>query len=659
MASITVRSLLTKWGFEANTKPIEKLNKSLADTKTAVTLIGAAVISQVGVLFGLTNVVSAAGDEFAKMASRIGIDVEALQEYAFVSKLAGSSTQEMTSAVESLTLGIAEARKGSGKLIEPLIRLNQLTGKDLLTSMGNADEMFLQLADSLGQVEDATERAELSQKIFGGTGLAMVNILKQGSAEIRKQRQEARDLGIVFSEDAAKRSEVFQDSLLRVKSAVTGIRNVVGLELMPVVQSYMDLFRAWILQNKEWLKTNIVKTLDSMVKGTKIVFRTVKAMTKVFVSAIDALGGFQQVLKNVIFFMSLFAAVKFLSAIGNLALAVGGTLVFAFRALGNAALLAQAKMVIVPIAIGLAIAGVLLLLDDLRAFFQGRDSITGEIVKSFEGVDIKALIKQKLDEAIVVVVKFAKEVKEKIKGIFDIPSPAEAIRKATKGALKSTQEFFDELSFDNFGEKISQLLLDALTADNILTSILGLFVAVFQGIGDALLATIGGVVDIALQAIGGIVDGIADFAGKDSIVGKFIDFNKKSFEFAKGLLGGGDEDDEDGEQRQPFDVKKLLAERREQMKNLQGNLGSLGITTSSQPAASINKPDLRLIQGGVGSSSSKTTTITNHNDITIPITIPAGTSPEAASEMVAEGVRRAMDQAAREAQAATATNVEQ
>ena len=619
----TVRELLTKWGFEANTKPIDKLNKSLSDVKTTVTLIGAQAIAQVGALFGLTNAVASVGDEYAKTSKRIGVNVETLQEYSHVAGLAAMSSQEMTGAIESLTLSISEARKGGGKLIEPLIRLNQLTGKDLLTNLGNADDTILKLADTFAGMSDATEKAELANKIFGGSGIKMINVLNQGSAAIIAQRNEARELGVVLSSEVAARSEMFKDSLLRVKSAILGVRNIVGAELMPTVIEYMDLMKKWILRNKEWIKGNITKFVKGLIDSTKTLIFVTSKIIRVISSAIQSFGGLERVIKTVLVAMSLLAGVKFLSGIGNLTMAISSGLILAFKALGNVALLAQAKMLLVPIAIGAAIAAVLLILEDIVAFFQGRNSITGKIVKAFKGVDIAGLIRNKLDQAINVIREFSTKVQTYLGGLFEFPNLQTDIAEAVKGALTTIQKLFEDFSFKGFGEKLAVLISEAFQGDNIIGKIIGLFATIFQAIGDALLLVLGGIISTAIEAIKGALAGALDFSGGDGTISKIFDAFK-NFDPAKSLFGIG--------------------------ADTQANLNAVG---AGAGGAGV-KPDLKLIPGG----ASQTSTTINNNQVTVPVTIPPGTDPKKGSAMVEDGIKSALEKMARETQAATGTNVE-
>lgn len=625
--AITVRELLTTWGFDVNSKPIDKLNRTISDTKQVVQLVGAQAIAGAGALFGLSASVASAGDEFAKTSRRIGLSVETLQEYGHVAQLAGSSQAEMTRSIEDLTLSMAEARKGGGKLIEPLIRLNQLTGRDLLTNMTDADQLMLDLADTFSVMTDETEKAELATKIFGGTGLEMVNVLSQGSAAIREQRMEAHNLGVVMGEDVTKRAEFFQDTLLRLKQVFLGLRNEIGGELMPIVTDVMTAIREWVMINRDLVKSGLTKFITILVKGTREFIELMSRMLRVIRGAILTFGGYETVLKNVLFAIGTLTAVKFLSAIGNLTQAIAGGLVQAFRMLGNAALLTNAKMLAIPVIVGAIVAAIFLLVEDVVAFFQGRDSVTGKIVKAFQDIDIEKVIKEKLDAAIDVIQKFGEEAATYIAGIFDLPNLEEDVRVAVEGALTSIGEFFEGLTFGNLGERLEQMFIDAIAGDTIVSKIIGLFLSVFQAIGNIVITTIGGIVETAVSVVKGAFSGALDFSGPDGILTKATETLKTGISDAASFFGFGDDESPTG-----------------------NNLAAAGVTGQPTP-----RPPLTLIPGGQSKGSVNQT---NNQTVNATVNVPAGTTPEDAAAIVEQGITDALNKTARETQAAVETNVE-
>jgi len=112
-------------------------------------------------------------------------------------------------------------------------------------------------------------------------------------------------------------------------------------------------------------------------------FKVAKGMVITIKSMADIFGGLEKAIKFAAIALAIFIGAQMLMGIGNIILALN-KMVATYSLLGKAALFAQLKMLAMPLLVGIAVAALLLILDDLKAFFEGRDSITGLIVDAFE-----------------------------------------------------------------------------------------------------------------------------------------------------------------------------------------------------------------------------------------------------------------------------------
>ena len=58
--------------------------------------------------------------------------------------------------------------------------------------------MLGDVADAFARIEDPAERVRLAFKLFDSEGVALVNLLSDGSGALEEMRERARDLGIVL-----------------------------------------------------------------------------------------------------------------------------------------------------------------------------------------------------------------------------------------------------------------------------------------------------------------------------------------------------------------------------------------------------------------------------------------------------------------------------
>lgn len=203
------------------------------------------------------------GDKIAKTADRIGIGIEALQEFRFAADRGGVSFDELDKGLEKGIRSIGDLKAGSGALFT-LLRRSGTSGDALLKQLQtieNSEEAINLLFESISRIPDPTRRASFAAAAFGRQGLKMSNIVKDGFGDLQALRVEFRTLGAVMSERAARDAEVAQDSVTNLMTAVRGLGVAVGSSLIPHVTTYADKMTEWVVANREWLAQDISKKI--------------------------------------------------------------------------------------------------------------------------------------------------------------------------------------------------------------------------------------------------------------------------------------------------------------------------------------------------------------------------------------------------------------
>jgi len=231
-----LRSVRT--GFKKANKVIGGMTKAIFSLGKKMSLFGAIAIGAVGVML---KKFADAGDELAKFSRRIGIGVEALQQWRFAAGLSGIETESFDKAIGKLAKGIGEARANTGTLVTLLKKSNPELLKQLLTVDKTEDGLLL-MVDALRKTSNAQDKAALATAAFGRAGANLINLAENSEEALKGMRLESSKLGLI-TEAQAKSSEKFNDALLRAKLALTGIRNVIGGALLPVLTPLIDRFK--------------------------------------------------------------------------------------------------------------------------------------------------------------------------------------------------------------------------------------------------------------------------------------------------------------------------------------------------------------------------------------------------------------------------------
>ncbi len=381
MSKTTVRELVTRWGFQVDDKPLKDMKNSVESLKSQMKLVVGAAAA-VGVsLFAIAKSTANAGDEAAKTARSLGLTAESLQELEFAASIGGVGAKQLSTGMLKLQRAAKEAGDGVATYKDTFDELG-VTVKNQDGTLKSSEMLMGEIADRFETMPDGTKKSALAMDLFGRSGGRLVNVLNGGSKGLRELRDEAQKSGFVISEADTVLSEEFNDSLNRLQSVVKGLKNQIGVGLLRPIKGIIDQMRGWILANRALLKQNLekfVKTLVSFLKSFVVVMKNIFTVVN---GVVQAFGGWERALNFVLQAMVAILALKFLGAIGAIAKGVF-TLAKAWKFMGNASLIAAAKAAIIPILIGAGIALAILAIEDLVAFFQGKDSVTGVIVEKF------------------------------------------------------------------------------------------------------------------------------------------------------------------------------------------------------------------------------------------------------------------------------------
>lgn len=245
-----LRRAQERWNRAAAAK--NRVGKAYNDLANDVTrnsrriAVGAALAG--GAIFGLAKSTAEVGDETAKTADKLGIGIAELQELRYAAERSGVATSAFDNSLEKMQKNFGAALEGTGPTKDALDTLG-LSAEDLVKK--SPEEALALIADRMGTVETAAEKAIIANDIFGRSGVGLINMLRGGSEGLQQLREDARRTGYVLSEKAARDAEVFQDTLLDTQLVMKGLKNTVGAALLPVVTTTMRKIGDALVENRE------------------------------------------------------------------------------------------------------------------------------------------------------------------------------------------------------------------------------------------------------------------------------------------------------------------------------------------------------------------------------------------------------------------------
>ena len=234
-------------GTKSAKRNFEDLGETVGRFKKS--LLGAAGAAGFGAL--IKSSIDAA-DRIGKLSTRLGASTEALSEYEHVAQQTGVTFQSLTTGWQRQTRRIAEAAQGTGAAKAALEELNLSAEK--LNQLA-PEEQFEVLAEALNGVASQQDRVRLAMKFWDSEGVSLLQTVDAGAEGLAAMRDEARELGLTLSEEAAQQAAQAADALGRIETTAKGVARELAISLTPGVELLGNAFAA------------IIPTLVQVVKG--------------------------------------------------------------------------------------------------------------------------------------------------------------------------------------------------------------------------------------------------------------------------------------------------------------------------------------------------------------------------------------------------------
>jgi hypothetical protein len=175
---------------------------------------GLAALGVVAGVRGLVNMTKAAIDQTSAMvdlSDRLGIGVEQYQKLRFAATQSGVSVESFNKSLDILNRTLGDA--GKLKALEKL-------GIDTKALGGEPVTAIFSLADQMAKLDSQAQKAAVSQAAFGRGGAAMVNMLGQGSGQVRQYGDAAERTGQILKDKLAREAEEAGDKLDTAADAI-------------------------------------------------------------------------------------------------------------------------------------------------------------------------------------------------------------------------------------------------------------------------------------------------------------------------------------------------------------------------------------------------------------------------------------------------------
>ena len=230
--------------------PAEVLERSAEALKTMITDIKDASVAA-----------AAYADDILTTSTVTGLSTDALQEYQYMAELTDVSVDTITGSLTKLTKNMETAKGGTGSAAEAFEALG-ISVIDAEGQLRSNQEVFGEVIDKLGEMDNETQRDAYSMEIFGKSAQDLNPLIAQGADGIAAFAEEAHNVGYVLDGETLASLGAVDDAVQRFEKALEAAKNQAGAEFAPAMESIFTGITELINGNVDQGMASIEKGLE-------------------------------------------------------------------------------------------------------------------------------------------------------------------------------------------------------------------------------------------------------------------------------------------------------------------------------------------------------------------------------------------------------------
>ena len=292
----------SKKKLEETKKKFEEVSAAAKNVQEKTEKISAAAGIAAAGMLGMAAKAASTADDLLTLSNVTGFSVEELQKMQYASSFVDVSMDTMTGSITKLTKGMASGSDAFGKLG---IAITDSDG-----NMRNATDVWYEAIEALGQVQNETERDQLSMELFGKSAMEMAGIVDDGGEALKALGEEAEATGNILSGEAVEDAVAFNDQIDELKGkaeqAFLSAGAALADTLVPALETLVDAI------------TGVLAWFGNLDGGTQAFILTVLGL----VAAISPIAGIIATITSMAAALNV-AMLPMIGTIGGIVVAIG------------------------------------------------------------------------------------------------------------------------------------------------------------------------------------------------------------------------------------------------------------------------------------------------------------------------------------------------
>lgn len=270
---------------------IAKVNPAMLAATGAVAALIAVVVKAEQALMKLTDEAADYADDVIMFSEQTSMSTEAVQAWSYASEMLDVSFDTVKGSLKDLTSNMKSYRDAMDKgEINDQVEAFQALGITIYDANGefrNANDVFYEAIDALGQVQNATERDALAMSILGESAQELNPFIKEGSDSLREYADEAVKTGYVMSTDTLESLQAVDDAQQELLATQKKVSNQIAGEYAPYMEQALGDTKDFIDKiGTSLAKSKIVESFGSILVSASGLLEPVGELGSVLMPAL-------------------------------------------------------------------------------------------------------------------------------------------------------------------------------------------------------------------------------------------------------------------------------------------------------------------------------------------------------------------------------------
>ena len=173
-------------------------------------------------------------DEIHTLSMQTGLSTDTIQALNYASELLDVSTSTVTGSMTKLLKSMNSANEGSAATAEAFEQMG-ISITDANGELRDNEDVFWEVIDYLGTMENASERDALAMSVLGRSAQELNPLIEAGSEAFRDLADEAYETGYIMDSDTLNSFQELDDNMRRLENGATAAKNALGQILLPML----------------------------------------------------------------------------------------------------------------------------------------------------------------------------------------------------------------------------------------------------------------------------------------------------------------------------------------------------------------------------------------------------------------------------------------